>query len=361
MPFTDKDRLAAATDCRYCPMCHHANVETSVLRRETYSARGRGLLIFAQSKGKATWDEAMADVMYKFAADGLARHVCAGHIRHDEMVIDARQQLIKAGTAPAVVKEVRQNIEKVGNPWGGKEPDLAALTGTSSKGDTLVYFGPWARIKRPGSVKALAAVLKKAGVSYSFLPEEGDPGLLSYQLGDVEEGYAAARVLEGKISKAGAGTVVVLDAAAWRVLSAGFGEHPAIKGPKVRHVSQYLAELKLKLKAKGGKVAYHDPCALARFAPCTDSPRALLKVALDGAPLEIGPWSADKANCSGECGGVPFTNPGLAAGLAARRIGEAKAAGAELVVAGDPASAASLDGHGLPVRDLAEFAADCLG
>ena len=365
MAFSDKERQEAVLSCRYCPMCHHANLITSLTRRETYSARGRGLTLFAIEKGKIGWDESVADVMYKFAADGLARHVCAGHINHDEMVIDGRRKLVKAGTAPIAVATVRQNLEKAGNPWGEKEPDLAQLTGAKPQGDTLVYFGPAARIKRQGAVKAFAALLKKAGTPFSFLSDEGDSGLLLYQLGENDAAHAAARALQGRIEKAGAKTVVVLDADAYRTLKAGFGDYAGLgKGAKVRHASEVLAELakggKLKFKAPGKKIAYHDPCALARFAPCIDPPRALAKAVADAPPLEIGIWSRENANCSGECGGLPFTNPDLAKAAAVRRLGEAKNGGAELVVAGGPASTAALDGNGLPVKDLVELAADCL-
>jgi Fe-S oxidoreductase len=362
MAFTEQERLTAMTSCRFCPMCHHADLSATLTRRETYSARGRGLTLWAIEKGKLPWDSSVADVMYKFSADGLSRHVCAGHINHDELVIDARRRLVRAGAAPEAVAAVKSRLGMSGNPWGEPEPDVAALSGAKAgaRSELLVYFGPAARVRRQGVVKALGKLLSRAGVPFGALPAEGDPGLLLYQLGYAEDGQAAARALQEKISRSGARTVVTPDPDAYRALKSGFGDVPGVQGVKVLHASECLEELarggKLRFRGAGTKIAYHDPCALARFAPCIDPPRALLKAVAGQAPLELG-WSRDRAWCSGECGGLPFTNPELARAAAQRVLVQAGEAGAEVIVTASPAGAILL-GEG--ARDLTELAAESL-
>jgi Fe-S oxidoreductase len=364
MSFTDQERKTAIESCRFCPMCHHADLITTLTRRETYSARGRGVTLFAIEKGKLGWDASVADVMYKSPADGLLRRVCAGHIRHDDMVIDARRRLVKAGAAPGAVAEVRANVEKTGNPWGVAEPDLAKLAGASKGAATLVYFGPAARVKHPLAVAALSKLLRKAGVAFSVLPDEGDPGLVLYQLGEAEAAGAAARALQLKIEKSGAKEVVVQDADAARVLGAGFEDYPGLpKTIAVRPAAELLATLAkegtLKFRASKKAVGYHDPCALARFAPCLEAPRALVKAVTGKDPLELA-WNRDLAACSGECGGLPFTNPDLARAAAERRRRQAAEAGADLLVTAGAAAAAALGGGSIEVKELSELAADCL-
>jgi len=360
---TNADQSLAVRSCRYCPMCHHADLTVTLQRRETYSARGRGLLLFAAERGNCVADAELADVLYGFFADGLCRHVCAGHIPHDEMVIDARRGLVAASRAPEIVARVRANIEKTGNPWGEEEPDLVALAGARSRRDIVVYFGPAARIRRPRSVTALAALLKAADVGFSVLKEESDPGLLLYQLGEAEAGAQAARALASKIAQSSAKTIVTPDADAYRTLKVGFGEVPPPSGLEVWHASEFLADLVGGLEFRQpapSRVAYHDSCALARFAPCLEPPRALVQAVIDRAPLEIGAWSRELAHCSGECGGVPFTNPTLSRKAAEQRISEAREAGAELVVTGSPAAATVLEGARFPVRELSEFLVESL-
>ena len=59
---TEQDHRTAMRSCRYCPMCHHADLTATLLRRETYSARGRGLLLFAAEQDKLDQDTEFADV-----------------------------------------------------------------------------------------------------------------------------------------------------------------------------------------------------------------------------------------------------------------------------------------------------------
>jgi Fe-S oxidoreductase len=366
MPFTEEDVSVAVRSCRFCPMCHHVDLVTAITRRETYSPRGRGMTLFAIGKGLLDWDAAVADVMYKFSADGLSRQVCAGHINHDEMVIDARQRLVQAGAAPESVAQVRRNIETFGNPWGETEPDLRALVGAESapSPEVLVYFGATARVQRPNVVRSMVRLLRQAGISFAYLSNEGDPGLLLYQLGEIEAAQDAARRLQEKLQERGITRIVTPDAESYRVFKVGFRDYPGLgPGWEVQHVSELLESParagKLRFKRPEKRVIYHDPCALARFAPCLDPPRALLR-AIDGeAPLEL-PWQRELAVCSGECGGLPFTNGPIARAAAAERLKQAREAGAEILVTSSPAAAQVMSDGGLEVKDLVEFAAECL-
>ncbi len=344
-------------------MCHHADLTATLTRRETYSARGRGLLLFALEQSKCDLSSEVRDVLYRFFADGLCARVCAGHIPHDDLIIHARRQLVAAGAAPDWVLEVRQNVEQRGNPWGGEESDLSVLSGAQAGEDLLVYFGPAARIRRPATVKAFSSLLKAAEVRFSVLRDEGDPGLLLYQLGDSEAATRSANRLAEQIHRSGARRVVTPDADAYRVLKTGFGEVKPLSDQIVQHGSELLAQVVDRLNFRTrtvARVAYHDPCALARFAPCVDAPRVLVRASTDAEPLEIGVWSREFANCSGECGGVPFKYPALSRQAAERRVREARAAGAEVLVTGSPGSATVLEGAGLPVFELSEWLAASL-
>ena len=50
--------------------------------------------------------------------------------------------------------------------------------------------------------------MEKIGVGFSVLTDEGDPGLLLYQLGEREAAPVAAGNLAGKIARSGARTVI---------------------------------------------------------------------------------------------------------------------------------------------------------
>lgn len=360
---TDVNRLRAVHSCRYCPMCHYADLTVTLGRQETYSARGRGLLLSALERDKAHWDSCVAEVMYSFFTDGLCRQVCAGHIPHDDLIIDARRRLVLAGAAPHAVAQVRTNIERTGNAWGEDEPQLDTMTGAKLQQEVLLYFGPAARIRRRTVVDAVATIFRKLRIDFSVLAAEGDPGLLLYQLGEIEAGEAATRALVEKIARAGARTVVTPDADAYRALKMGVGRSPGLAGISVAHISEYLVQHLADLKFHRGTpaaTAYHDPCALARFAPCLEAPRDMIRAIQGTAALEIGVWTRELVHCSGECGGVPFTRPGLAQRAAAHRLNEARRASVQLVVAGSPSAAIALDHGGLKIQEFSEFVAQSL-
>lgn len=366
MPLTEEDRTVLINSCRFCPMCHHVDLVTGITRRETYSPRGRGATLFSIGKGRLDWDAAVADVMYKFSADGLSRQVCAGHIDHDEMVIDARRRLAQAGAAPDAVGRVRRNIETSGNPWGRPEPELRKLVGLESAphSETLVYFGATARVQRPSVVRAVVRLLRRLGAPFAYLAEEGDTGLLLYQLGESAAAEGAWRRLQKKLLDVGVKKIITPDADSYRALKAGFGDQPGLgPGCDVQSVAEWLeAPVRaghLRFKPPGKRVAYHDPCALARFAPCMDAPRTLLRMIGGEAPLEL-PGHRELSTCSGECGGLPFTNVSIAKTAGAARLKQALAIGAGLLVTSSPAAADIMSGGELPVQDLAELAADGL-
>lgn len=369
MPFTENDYQTAVRSCRFCPMCHHADLVTTLTRSETTSPRGRGLTLFALEQGKLSWDASVADVVYRFTADGLSRQVCAGHINHDEMVIEGRRRAVAAGVAPEAAGRVRAHLEKTGNPWGEPDPGAEKALGLKARrreSAVLVILGPAARVRRPEAARALGRLLERAEIAPAVLDKETDAGLLLYQLGFQEAALAAARALAEKIRASGAREVVTPDADIYRVLSTGFGDFPGLGGgAAVRHAAEFLDALaregRLRFRAPAAKTAYHDPCALARFAPCLEPPRSLLKAALGREPLELLPWNRALASCSGECGGLPFTFPDLARAAAERRVAEARQAGADLLVTANPATAHHLaQAGGAFVKDLTEWAAECL-
>ena len=368
MPFTEDDYRTAVRSCRFCPMCHHADLVTTLTRRETTSPRGRGLTLFALEQGKLSWDASVADVLYRFTADGLSRHVCAGHINHDEMVIEGRRRVAAAGAAPEAVGRVRANIEKTGNPWGEADPGPERALGIKARrrdAAVLVVLGPAARVRRPEAARAFGRLLERAGLVPAVLDEEGDPGLLLYQLGLPEPAHASARTLAEKIRASGAREVVTPDPDVYRTLTAGFGDFPGLgKAAAVRHAAEFLETLaregRLKFRPPAAKTAYHDPCALARFSPLIAPPRALIKAVSGRDPLEL-PWNREAAACSGECGGLPFTYPDLARAAAERRAAQARETGAEVLVTAGPGTAHHLaQAGGGFAKDLTEWTAECL-
>jgi glycolate oxidase len=367
MFLTDDERAETIRACRFCPMCYCADTVAQVLRKETHTPRGRGLTLFAVQSGLLDWSPDVVESMYRHSTDGLDQEWCVGNYDHDELILWARAEIVKANRAPDTVNRALQNLRDAGNPWGIAEP---ANGGAAPWGDACVILDPTIRIKQPGIARALFAIGVKAGLPLSPLPQEGCCGHLAYQLGDVELAASQVKTLAAAIAERGARELVVPDADCFRFIelrARRFGaEWPA--GLEILHSSQWVARLvakgRLTLRASPGasprRVAYHDPCSLARFTRVIDAPRDVL-AAIDGLAVVEFPWARERARCCGGGGGLPVTNPDVTRAASARRIAELEPKSVDAIVSAcatcEESLAAVAIGAGTPVMDLVEIVA----
>ena len=109
-------------------------------------------------------------------------------------------------------------------------------------------------------------------------------------------------------------------------------------GLEVYHSVHYLDKLIQEGRIKfngdlGKKVTYHDPCDLGRACKIFEEPRNILKK-IPG--LEYVEMARNRlmARCCGGGGGVQANNPEMAVEMAAERVRDALAVGAEIIVSG---------------------------
>jgi len=90
------------------------------------------------------------------------------------------------------------------------------------------------------------------------------------------------------------------------------------------------------IKFKGDfrkKVTYHDPCDLGRTFKIFEEPRNIIK-AIPGLEFVEMARNRLQARCCGGGGGVLANNPEMAVDMAAERVRDALAVGAEIIVSG---------------------------
>jgi len=145
-----------------------------------------------------------------------------------------------------------------------------------------------------------------------------------------------------------------------------YGGNPPLA---VYHLSQFLEKLvkekRLRFTKKiERKVAYHDACQLGRVCGETEAPRTAMKYLQGVVQLEMF-HNRDTTLCTGAHGGFKEAFPREAVRLAARRSGEAREAGAQVMVTTCPHALGHMNevarkGRAPETIDLAELAAEHL-
>lgn len=342
MFLSEKERDETIWACRFCMMCHCVDRVGQVVRRESYTPRGRGAIIFALERGLLEYDEGVADIMYTTLNDGLLQEWCVGNYDHEELMIDTRARIFEKGLAPEEIMAYTKYLLK--NPMRGENPQKTlrdAGVATDMDSDTLLFCGSTARVNQQGTVVAAGKLFNQAGMLFKVLPEEPSSGWALYQLGDLKGAKELSTLVAGKIRDAEVKTVVVLDAHSYRMLmgrTARFGGD--MKGIKVLHINAVIADWlksnRLSVAKRISKPAtYHDPCVLARFFEDVDSPRFILTEILDAELREM-TTNGKLANCCGAGGLLAVHRPDVSKKVARLRIEEAEETGASLLISGCP-------------------------
>lgn len=374
MFLSDKERDETIWACRFCMMCHVADRVGQVVRRESYTPRGRGAIIYALDKGMLPYDEGAADIIYTSLNDRLIQEWCVGRYDHEELVIDERARIFSRGLAPEGVVAACAELRKKPVRGRGPETVLKPAGVTVQPGaEVLLFCGHTAREFRPDTLVAAGRLFNKAGIAFNVLSEEPTSGWALYQLGDFEGAAAASRLLADKIVASRAKTVVALDADAFRMLmgrTTRFGGD--LKDVAVQHIHRVLADWIREGKLKPDKaldydVTYHDPCVLARFFEDVESPRYILGSILKKELKEMA-TSRKSANCCGAGGMLAVHRPDVSEKVALLRLEEARETGATLLVSGCPRcdmtfeSARASEGYvGLRIANLVDLVAEAVG
>jgi Fe-S oxidoreductase/FAD/FMN-containing dehydrogenase len=223
--------------------------------------------------------------------------------------------------------------------------------------------------------KATVTLLDRAGVEFTYLGTDeaccGIPMLVAGRWDVFEETMEHNMT---KMAERGVKTVVTSCPACllvWRQYYREWAEKKGIEYPfEAKHYSEVLAE-----KAEKGElpfekeipavVTFHDSCHMGRALGVYEEPRALIQ-AIPGVELREMEYNRDAAHC---CGSVLslIGEPPVAYDLGEIRLNEAKATGADTVLAVCPCCQFQLrvsnekKGAGVAVRDLASFACEALG
>ncbi|MFP4036343.1 MAG: FAD-binding and (Fe-S)-binding domain-containing protein [Desulfobacteraceae bacterium] len=334
--------------CIHCGFCRLGCPTFSVTQRESRNARGRNALAFYLLNGTAKMDKDMAEAFYTCTTCQACTYFCPAQIKVDEIVEGARRKLYEAGLAPGSILSVRENILKTGNVYAAAREERIeiypqalkekALAGElKKKAETLLFMGCVPSYLDMKMVPSLLKPLDAAGVDYTTLAvEENCCGFPIYLMGSDEFEDHAVRLME-RIRETGAKELVTPCAGCYktfRKLYPRLGDMGVKVYHSVHYLDRLLSEGRLSLKGEmSKKVTYHDPCDLGRTFKIFDEPRSVLQ-AIPGIEFVEMKLNRLQARCCGGGGGLQAKDPDMAAEMAALRVRDALAVGAEVIVSG---------------------------
>lgn len=194
----------------------------------------------------------------------------------------------------------------------------------------MIYFrGCLSREKLKKIPDATEKLLKKAGVNYKKLDNEGCCGSVLLRTGFQED---ALEIMHDTFNDLKGEKVLVSCAGCYRTFKL---DYPELLGEEVEviHTSQYFHQLiqegKIKPALTEDEVTYHDPCHLGRHMGIYDIPRQVIEPYSKLREMER---NREYSRCCGAGGGVRSAFPDLSSEIARIRIEDARSTGAKSLV-----------------------------
>jgi len=316
------------------------------------------------------------DIIWSCTTCRACEDICPVNIQHLDIILEARKHLVLMESSfPPEMQETFTNLENQSNPWGfgndtrgdwSKDLDVPLMT-DNPQADILYYVGCAASFDDRGKkiARAMARVLKKAGVNYAILGEEERCN------GDVARRAGNEYLAQMMIAQ----NVEIFNQYQPKKILAGCphcyntlkNEYPQFgaRYPVVHH-SEFLLELikQGRLNTNGTdieKLTYHDSCYLGRWNGIFDAPRDLLHAVNNGKRLIEMNRNQAHGCCCGAGGARMFMEETLGKRINHERAEEVIATGATYVAAACPFCITMLrdginDADGdVEVKDIAEI------
>jgi len=338
-----REGLELCSRCR-CGFCRVNCPIFLVSGVESATARGRNSLALALLDGLIKPSRGLAERFYMCALCAVCEARCPLEVDVDAIVETVRASLVELGLANPYHQKAAENLRATYNPYGRKPSDRARWAEGlefDPKSKVLLFAGCVYSYELGDVLRTLVDVLGKAGVKVNYLgPEEKCCGYPLLAMGFKKDYDALAEESIKALRATGAERILT----ACPACASTFGRYKEQFEDfdlEPVHVVAFLKELldegalRLEGSLEGLKVAYHDPCHLARILGLTDEPRAIIK-AIPGVEFVEMPHHGRDVICCGGGGGLLTAYPSMAIEIAKLRLKEAEEVGANLLVSSCP-------------------------
>lgn len=339
VPSVGSGRMEEIEKCTRCELCVDVCPIYEATGKEAFSPLARINAAKRIFEGGSAPPE-MVEAIYNCPECGRCEVACPSVVNVTSIVETARAELVRRGVAPLEGhKRIVSWILELGNSVGGDpEKRLEWLSEEFEEGEssTLLYFGCLPSYLVKESAKSTYLALKRAGVDFMILRNEGCCGVYLYDAGLRDLAEKVFRQNAERFGKLGIERIITPCAGCYRCFKRYY---PKVIGEKfeveVRHVVEVLDELmrkgRMKLEKKEMEVTYHDPCRLGRKEGLYEAPRRILERC--GVKIREMSESRENGMCCGAGAGIRSLYKELSMEVAAKVL---RAAPSETLVTSCP-------------------------
>jgi len=313
--------------CSRCGFCQAVCPLYGVTLRPSYNARGKMLLLKEVMDGKIPLNDELIETLFQCTTCANCETNCPSGVNVPEIIKQVRKDMVHIGSCHPAFKGMNELLQRHSNIYAEDEP--ADFGKERNRNAENVYFiGCVGAYREDESTHATLSLLDRLKVDYTLIDEVCCSGVLEdvgYQINENLAGKNVERILATGARRVITGCPYCFRTFKNKPQYAGLKE----KGVEVLHVTQFLKDYDFGVKTDK-RVTYHDPCDLGRHCGIYEEPRQTIrKVASDFVEM---PHSRADALCCGAGGGVRGAYPKNSLAMARRRLAEAEAVGAEVVL-----------------------------
>lgn len=304
-------------NCTMCGYCKSVCPIFIDIGWDSASPRGRMTLAYGLLTGEIEPDDSIADRLFQCTNCTDCMRRCPSNTKCPDVVKAARRAMVDAGFVRPSQEVLVRNVETTGNIFA--DPDLNL---PEHDGDVLLFIG-CQHLSRPNATKKTIRLLEKFGIHIGIMKEI----CCGFPLDIMGFADAHARQKERFEARFQHEDRPVM------TLCPSCLVH--LRHHYKANTSHILQEIDARMDTiaftpQSGRITYHDPCDLSRSAKIIEEPRRILKKL--GYELVEMQSAKNQSRCCGGGGGILTWDNELSSHLSQRRIQEALATGAEMIV-----------------------------
>jgi len=313
--------------CSRCGFCQAVCPVYGSTLRPALNARGKMLVLKEVMDGEIELNDELIETLFQCTTCASCFENCPSDVNVPEIIRQVRRDMVNIGSCHPAFKGMNEVLQKHTNIYAEDEPEDFERE-RNRRAEYVYFIGCVGAYREDEATMATLDLLDRLDVDVTLIDEVCCSGVLE------DLGYRINKELAQKnierILATGAKKVITGCPYCWRVMNTN-DWYAEIRnaGVEILHMSQFLKAFDLGIKTDK-RVTYHDPCDLGRHCGIYEEPRETIrKMASNFVEM---PSNRAGALCCGAGGGVRGAYAKNSIAMARRRLREAEAVGAEVVL-----------------------------